>query len=109
MGAVFYQAGYNQYRQEFLSPESGLDAFRPQVVLLSLDLESAFPGLSTTSPAAGALPDPNEFLSALGAALAAFRARSTVPVFVHEFIPPAVDLGGLLDFFGGAFLFTWTM
>ena len=109
MGAVFYQAGYNQYRQEFLSPESGLDAFRPQVVLLSLDLESAFPGLSTTSPAAGALPDPSEFLSALGAALAAFRARSTVPIFVHEFIPPAADLGGLLDSSTGRSLFTRTM
>jgi FkbH-like protein len=109
MSAVFYQAGYNQYRQELLSPESGLDAFRPHAVLLSLDLESAFPGITTASPVAGASPDPNEFLSALRAAFAAFRARSTAPVFVQEFIPPAVDLGGLLDSTTGRSLFAWTM
>jgi FkbH-like protein len=109
MGAVFYQAGYNQVRQELLSPAGGLDAFRPHAVLLSFDLESEFPGITTASPVAGALPDPQEFLSALGAALAAFRARSTVPVFVQEFIPPAVDLGGLLDSSTGRSLFAWTM
>src|SRR4051794_40798157 len=40
---VFYKGGYDQYRQDLLDPGSGLAAFNPGGVLISLDLRSSFP------------------------------------------------------------------
>ncbi len=101
--AVFYQAGYDQYRQELLAPGGGLDRFRPDAVLISLDLESAFPGVS--ADVSRGLPAIPEWLESFQALLATWRRRSPAPVFVHDFIPPALSADGLL----GAALFDWTM
>ncbi|MGE5648163.1 MAG: HAD-IIIC family phosphatase [Acidobacteriota bacterium] len=88
LGATFYQAGYDQVRQELLDPHSGLDAFHPDAVLISLHLESAFPAI-TTAPE---LPDPSDWLASTEAALQTFRARSAAPVFLLDFIPPNESL-----------------
>ncbi len=96
--AVLYQAGYDQYRQELLTPGAGVDRFQPEAVLVSLDLESAFPGLS-------ALPSIAEWIEGTQALLGAWRARSAAPVFLHDFIPPASWGQGPLD---GA-VFDWVM
>jgi FkbH-like protein len=102
LGAVFYQAGYDQYRQELLGPSTELDAFGANAVLVSLNLESAFPGT-------GARPDIAEWVEGLRAALAAFRARSAVPVFLLDFIPPAVETGLALDAAAAGSLYDWTL
>ena len=109
LGAEFYQAGYDQYRQELLNPQSRLDAFAPDAVLVSLHLESVFPGIATTPGATSGLPDHSGWLSTFQAALSAFRVRSAAPVFVHDFIPPALEINGLLAFSTGRSLFDWTM
>lgn len=100
---VFYQAGYDQYRQELLASGSGLESFRPDAVLISLDLESTFPGISAAE--ASGLPSVSEWLESFQALLAAWRKRSPAAVFVHDFIPPAVSAGGP----AGAALFDWAM
>jgi predicted enzyme involved in methoxymalonyl-ACP biosynthesis len=103
--AVFYLAGYDQYRQELLTPGAGLDQFQPEAVLISLDLESAFPGISASTCALGGLPPIPECIDGIRALLTAWRARSAAPAFLHDFIPPASFGGGLLD---GA-VFDWVM
>src|SRR5258708_27221930 len=40
-----YMSGYDQYRQELLDPASGLDAFRSDAILISLDLSTSIPNL----------------------------------------------------------------
>src|SRR5947207_8091501 len=40
---VLYSAGYDQYRQELLDPNGTLVHFQPDAVLISLDLQNAFP------------------------------------------------------------------
>jgi FkbH-like protein len=104
MRAIFRQAGYDQYRQELLNPQGALDDFRPDAVLVSLDLESAFPGVSAAICAATQpLPDSGEWIAGFRAALETYRRRAATPVFVHDFIPPAGDMNGLL----GPPLFDW--
>lgn len=102
-----YETGFDQYRQELLTAGGGLDAFRPDAVLVSLNLESTFPGISAaTCSAAAELPKPAEWARTFRAVLASYRERSAVPVFVLDFIPSAQDMDGIL---GGGGLFGWTM
>jgi FkbH-like protein len=104
IAAAFYQAGYDQYRQELLNPESGLDRFRPDAVLVSLHIENTFPEL-----AAGRLPEAAEWIESFDALAAAWRARSNAPLFVCDFLPPAFDMEGLLAAAGGPSAFDLTM
>lgn len=101
LGAAFYQAGYDQYRQELLGSSASLDAFQPNAVLLSLDLGSAFP--------AGARPEIAGWVEGLRAALATFRTRSAVPVFLLDFLPPAFETGLALDAATAGSLYDWTL
>ncbi|HWR52133.1 MAG TPA: HAD-IIIC family phosphatase [Bryobacteraceae bacterium] len=102
-----YQAGYDQYRQELLNAGGGLDAFRPDAVLVSLNLESTFPGVSgATCAVTTGLPSAREWAESLRAVLGSYRERSAVPIFVLDFIPPVHDMDGV---FGGGGLFGWTM
>jgi FkbH-like protein len=105
IAAEFYQAGYDQYRQELLNPQSGLYGFRPDAVLVSLDLESAFP----QAVLGAGLPPAAEWLAGFDALLAAWRARSPAPVFIFDFLPPAFAMEGLLACSGGPSVFDWTM
>ncbi|HEX8985236.1 MAG TPA: HAD-IIIC family phosphatase [Bryobacteraceae bacterium] len=109
LGAVFYQAGYDQYRQELLEGRAGLDAFAPDAVLVSLDLESAFPGISTRCGASDAWPATAEWIAALRAALDAFRARSAAPAFLLDFIPPPAGTAAPLDAGSARSLLDWTV
>jgi FkbH-like protein len=104
IAAVFHQAGYDQYRQELLNPESELDRFRPDAVLISLDIESAFPEL-----AAGRVPEAAEWLESFDALVAAWRSRSRAPLFVCDFLPSAFDMQGLLAAGGEPSAFDLTM
>lgn len=42
---AFYLAGFNQWRQELLSPDSALRAFKPEAAVLVIDPEDLFPAL----------------------------------------------------------------
>ncbi len=104
--AVLWHCGYDQYRQSLLDPGAGLDAFRPDVVLISLHLENAFPGVcAATCAAAQDPPDSAAWIAEFRTMLAAFRQRSAAPVFVCDFIPMSPAMDGILD---GASLFSWT-
>ena len=81
-GLELYTAGYDQYRQELLDPQSALTGFAPDAILLSLHFEEP--------------PGASEFQSQLGTVIAAYRARSETPIFVLNVIPPAVEKNGLL-------------
>ncbi len=108
LGLTLYEAAFDQYRQELLSPEGGLDSFGPDAVLISLHLESTFPQLSAAACAATAeLPAIEERTAEFHSLLSAWRERSSVPLFVLDFIPPSQDMNGLLS--SGASLFGWTM
>ncbi len=106
LGLKLYQAGYDQYRQELLDAGSGLDAHRPDAVVISLALENTFPGVSgSLCAAAVGLPSIDAWVESFRALLAAYRERSAAPLLVLDFIPPAAEMNGLL----GASLFDWTL
>lgn len=110
LGLTLYEAGYDQYRQELLDPGSGMDRFKPDALLISLSLETTFPGVSAAMCAATAgLPSIEEWITSFRALLVRYRERSEAPAFVLEFIPPAGDMDGLLAFSRGPALFDWTM
>lgn len=81
-GLQLYTAGYDQYRQELLDPQSALTKFAPDGILLSLYFEEA--------------PAASEFKSQLETIIAAYRVRSETPIFLQNLIPPAVEKNGLL-------------
>lgn len=72
-------AGYDQYRQELLDPESAMHAFQPDAVLLSLDFEGEV-----------------DWVAELKALIAAYRGRSATPVFLQNRIPPDAHMDGIL-------------
>jgi FkbH-like protein len=95
-----YQAGFGQFRQEILNPDSGLYAFSPDAAVLALEGKDVFPGLYGHD-----LPDDAaSFESTLAAAgqelvtlARVFRERSSAALLVHNFTPPTWRRLGILD------------
>src|SRR5689334_8074926 len=100
--------GYDQYRQELLEAGGAVDRFSPDAILISLHLETAFPDLSAATCAASQqLPNAALWISQFQALLQSYRTRSSLPIFVQNFIPLAVDMDGLLSSSGTRSLFDW--
>ncbi len=106
LALTLHEAGFDQYRQELLNPVGGLDASRPDAIVVALNLESTFPALSAATCAATAeLPSIDDWVATFRSLVELYRLRSAVPLFLLEFIPPAYEMDGLLP----ASLFDWTM
>ena len=94
---ILYSAGYDQYRQELLNPEGGMDQFEPDAVLMALHLENTDLSITPATCAfAQDLPPVEGWIEKFSALLSAYRKRSTTPIFVQNFIPPPSDMDGLL-------------
>lgn len=95
--ALVYSAGYDQYRQELLNPQGGMDRFGPDAVLVALHLENTDLFISSATCAFTQNLSPVEgWIEHFRDLLSAYRKRSTTPIFVENFIPPASDMDGLL-------------
>lgn len=96
LNAEVYLPGFNQFRQEILSPQSGLYAFQPDVVILSLLGEDLCRPLYDTLPADGAelAAQTRDELTGL---FDHFRSQSTAPVLVQNFLPPRHPTLGIGD------------
>jgi HAD superfamily phosphatase (TIGR01681 family) len=91
-----YQAPFNQFRQEILDPCSGLYAFAPNTVILSVLGEHFCPALYGNLSVA----DNGEVERAaaeLEALIDAFRARLAAPLLVQNFLPPLYPVFGIGD------------
>lgn len=95
-----YQPGFGSFRQEVLDPASGLYASSPDAIVLAVEGEHWVPAayggvLRDREPDAAALT--NSFRDELGSLIAAFRARSTAPLLIHNLAPPVWYRLGILD------------
>lgn len=95
-----YQAGFSQFRQEMLAPDSGLYRFDPQVVVLAVE----GPQWMADVYQRGIVLGPAEMENACAAGLAnvqelvaTFRSRSAATLIVHNVDPPARPVLGILD------------
>jgi FkbH-like protein len=108
--AILYSAGYDQYRQELLDPEGGMDQFEPDAVLIALHLENTDLSISlATCASTQDLPPVEGWIEQFSALLSAYRKRSTTPIFVQNFIPPKSDMDGLLSEPGQSSVFDFVM
>lgn len=105
---TLYSAGYDQYRQELLNSNGELARFQPDAILISLHLESTFPSLApTTSAAARNLPSIQDWSAQFQSLITTYRQRSTTPIFIQTFVPPGIDMDGLLA--GPGSVFSWVL
>ena len=94
-----YQAGFGQFRQDILNPESGLYGFHPDAVLLAVEGKDLVPDLYRHDAADGvdlekSVAEAGRELSAL---THAFRERSAATLLIHNFAPPTWRRLGILD------------
>jgi FkbH-like protein len=108
--AILYSAGYDQYRQELLNPEGGMNQFNPDAVLIALHLENTDLSFSPETCALTQNSSSVEgWIREFRALLSAYRKRSMTPIFVQNFIPPASDMDGLLAASGRGSVFDSVM
>ena len=100
-----YQAGFGQFRQEILKPDSGLYAFAPDVVVLAVEGRDAAPALYAPDERDGEA-SPSSVVAELGQEIQTlvqtFRATSAATLLIHNFAPPTWRRLGILDGHGGA-------
>lgn len=95
-----YVAGFNQFRQEILAPDSGLHRFRPDVVILAIEGEALAPVLYDGFPpegGAGAAGIAAAAIAEVRSLIEAFRAVSAAPLLIHDLVPPRWRTLGILD------------
>jgi FkbH-like protein len=95
-----FVAGYDTWAQELLDPDSSLQAFDPQVVVLTLRLEVLSPGLTTRFldlDGAGVEQEIEGVVERIGSALRGLRARSTAKVLLHSMPMPLDRSLGAVD------------
>ncbi|MBU6367006.1 MAG: HAD-IIIC family phosphatase [Gemmatimonadetes bacterium] len=95
-----YVAGFNQFRQEILAPDSGLHRFRPDVVILAVEGEALAPALYDGFPLEEGDRGAEIVAAAAGevrSLLEAFRAASAAPLLLHDVAPPRWRALGILD------------
>jgi len=94
-----YQAGFGQFRQDILNPDSRLYTFHPDVVIVAVEGKDLVPDLYRHDTPDGvdlekAVAEAGQELSAL---TQAFRERSPATLLIHNFAPPAWRRLGILD------------
>ncbi len=97
LGIEIYQAGFGQFRQEILAPESGLYRFNPDVVILAVEGANWIPELYSTYSAHSEEDRQAAILRVkqdLVSIIEAFRRCSNAALLVHNFeAPEDPDLG----------------
>ncbi|MBF0192633.1 MAG: HAD-IIIC family phosphatase [Magnetococcales bacterium] len=101
---VWHVSGFAQYHQEILDPDSGLYAFRPDVVILAIEGERLLPHLYAE---AGALPV-NAVESGVAAAMGvidplitALKKHSGALLLIHDLVGPPERAWGILEGMNG--------
>src|SRR5207237_2356941 len=95
-----YQAGFDQFRQEILNPNSRLYAWAPDIVILAVEGMQWIPELyinyaATVQKGMGKIIAARQ--DELRQLLQTFRNHSSAPLLVHNFaLPPYADFG-ILD------------
>jgi len=110
LDAKIYQPHFNQFRQELLSPDSGLYAFEPEVVIAGFALEDVYPELTARLPTLS-LGERQAFRDEVLALVASLRqafwrhAPTGARLLLHNFLTPygsyerpGQGLGSLGDF-----------
>jgi FkbH-like protein len=104
----FYVAPYNQYKQEILSPASGLYAFAADVVFLGLDLEDLFPAVRGVPAAEELANGKEEIRDSIVGLVRELRSRSNALLVVHDLAFVGRSPHGILDNRRGDGLVQWT-
>ena len=91
-----YQAPFNQFRQQILDSNSGLYAFAPDAVILSVLGEQLCPALYESLPSADN-GEAERATAELEALIDAFRDHSAAPLLVQNFLPPLYPVFGIGD------------
>jgi FkbH-like protein len=92
--------GFNSYAQELLDPDSGLDGFQPDVVILAVQTRDLVPQLWNTSEpieASAGQALVNRTIRDIRDWIDAFRSRSHAHVVVQNFEVPDATALGILD------------
>jgi FkbH-like protein len=95
-----YQAGFGQFRQEILNPDSGLYAFSPDAAVLALEGKDVLPALYGHDLPDGAANFESTLTEAgqeLATLARVFRERSSAALLIHNFAPPTWRRLGILD------------
>src|SRR6266446_4391737 len=95
-----WMGGFNSYAQELLDPNSGLDGFQPDVVVLAVQTRDLVPELWSgyqELDSSGAAAIVQRTVNDLCDWIAAFRSRSRAHVLVHNLELPDAPAAGVLD------------
>jgi FkbH-like protein len=87
-----YVAGFNQFRQEILNPESGLYEFNPNAVIVAVEAADWLP-----APKAEDSTSAEAVLAEAADLVAAFRKRSNTPLLFHDFVCPIWPRLGVVE------------
>ena len=93
-------AGFDQYRQEIIDPNSGLYAFRPDVVVLAVEGRSWIPGLYDDYLATGMSHEEalvENGLRAIASLVETFRRNCSAALLIHDLETPRRRALGIAD------------
>jgi FkbH-like protein len=96
VAAETYQAGFNQFRQEVLNPDSGLYRFAPNAVIMSVLGEDFCPNLYDGIPKPGGACD-EDAIGEFQGLIDKFRELSRAPLIVQNLLPPLFPAFGVGD------------
>jgi len=100
VATVIQVAGYNQYSQELLNPQSETYSFDPTVIILAIRLEELFEefqwSFRSLDPQRLEM-EKNNILEVFAALIKAVRANSAATLLINSFAPAADVLDGLHD------------
>jgi FkbH-like protein len=95
-----YQSGFGAFRQELLDPAGALYAWCPDAVILAVEGEDWMPaayGASAQASGQDLSVVIDGFRDELLALIRSLRDRSSAPLLIHNFAPPAWRPLGILD------------
>lgn len=95
-----YQAGFDQYTQDILNPDSGLYAFAPDVVVLAIHASRLFPGIHHYPFDMSAVERSDEVddgLRTIEGLLDVLTERTSALVLLHNMVAPQRPALGVLD------------
>ncbi|MBF0429449.1 MAG: HAD family hydrolase, partial [Magnetococcales bacterium] len=97
---LIYQAGFAQYHQEIIQPDSPLYAFKPDVVILAMEGERVIPAIYTDDLTLAPTDQEHwvsEAMACITPLITAFRRHSDALLLIHNFDPPTHRVQGILD------------